>query len=62
MQEQGGSLLWQKEALLNLALKHIPGHIQYIAWIDCDVLFEDDHWITEEILSQVKINILINRL
>ena len=49
IQEQGGSLLWQKEALLNLALKHITGDIEYIAWIDCDVLFEDDHWITEAI-------------
>ena len=55
VQVQGGSLLWQKEALLNLALKYIPRGVEYIAWIDCDVLFEDSDWIAEAISALKKI-------
>jgi hypothetical protein len=38
------SVLWQKERLFNVALGHVPADVQYIAWLDCDVIFEDPDW------------------
>ena len=40
----GGSVLWQKERLLNLALRALPGHAEAVAWLDCDVVFLRDDW------------------
>lgn len=39
-----GDILWQKERLLNLAIKALPAHCEAVAWIDCDVLFDSDAW------------------
>jgi hypothetical protein len=41
----GGDLMWQKERLLNLALGELPAACDAVAWLDCDVVFEDDRWI-----------------
>lgn len=41
----GGSVLWQKERLLNLAWPHVPPACRKIAWLDCDVFFEADDWV-----------------
>lgn len=38
------SVLWQKERLLNVALQHLPAHVKYVAWLDCDVIFERQDW------------------
>jgi hypothetical protein len=38
------SVLWQKERLLNVALQHLPAHVEYVAWLDCDVIFERPDW------------------
>ena len=40
----GEDRIWQKERLLNIALAELPSHVEYVAWVDCDVLFEDDDW------------------
>ena len=40
-------VLWQKEALLNVGLKNLPKDCDKIAWIDCDILFKNDHWIED---------------
>ena len=37
-------VLWQKERLLNLALAALPDRCDAVAWLDCDVVFEDDDW------------------
>ena len=42
-----GCVLWQKEALLNVALKNLPEHCDKIAWLDCDILFKNDRWVDE---------------
>ncbi|CAF4643035.1 unnamed protein product, partial [Rotaria sp. Silwood2] len=34
------SILWMKENLINISVKHLPAHIEYIAWIDTDIEFE----------------------
>lgn len=39
-------VLWQKERLLNLALRAVPAWVPKIAWLDADVLL-DDHWAEE---------------
>lgn len=39
-------VLWQKERLLNLALRAVPRWVPKIAWLDADVLL-DDRWAAE---------------
>ncbi len=39
-----GDVMWQKERLLNVVLKHLPPECEYVAWIDSDVLFQDPEW------------------
>lgn len=34
------SIIWMKENLINVAIKHLPQNIEYVAWIDGDVEFE----------------------
>lgn len=41
---RGGDVMWQKERLLNLAISHLPKECEYIAWIDCDVVFGRSDW------------------
>lgn len=38
------TVLWHKEALLNVLVKRLPLQIKKIAWLDCDVFIEDDNW------------------
>ena len=40
----GGSVLWQKERLLNLALRALPPCVEAVAWLDCDVVFLREDW------------------
>lgn len=47
VQISGGAILWQKERLLNVALKSVPSNASTIAWIDCDVIFERLDWAAE---------------
>ena len=47
IQISGGALLWQKERLLNLAIKYVPADVSTIAWLDCDVMFERPDWMQE---------------
>ncbi|HXQ20877.1 MAG TPA: hypothetical protein VN812_04340 [Candidatus Acidoferrales bacterium] len=40
-------LLWQKERLLNLAIAQLPARCTKVAWLDCDVVFENPQWAVE---------------
>jgi hypothetical protein len=44
IQIHSGDLLWQKERLLNLALKRLPQVCRHVAWLDCDVIFDNPEW------------------
>lgn len=44
---ESSSLLWQKERLLNLAAERLPSHIDAVAWIDADLLFENENWVQD---------------
>jgi len=39
-----GDILWQKERLLNVALKNLPKNVDNVAWVDSDVIFTDPDW------------------
>jgi hypothetical protein len=41
---RSSDVLWQKERLLNLALAALPDRCRAVAWLDCDVVFEDEDW------------------
>ncbi|NQW47933.1 MAG: hypothetical protein HQ464_09220 [Planctomycetes bacterium] len=41
------SVMWQKERLLNIALRHVPHGVSAIAWVDCDVIFANANWVDE---------------
>ena len=41
------SILWQKERLLNVAISHLPTSCTKVAWVDCDILFENELWAVE---------------
>jgi hypothetical protein len=47
LQIRSSSPLWQKERLLNVLLNHIPRKYKKIAWLDCDILFENGNWACE---------------
>lgn len=40
----GDSILWQKERLLNIAIRNLPPHVRYIAWLDCDIVLGRKEW------------------
>ena len=37
-------LMWQKERLLNIGLHALPDHVEYVAWLDADVIFDRADW------------------
>ena len=41
------NILWQKERLLNILLEQIPKEYTNIAWVDCDILFNNQNWVEE---------------
>ena len=44
VQLTGGDAMWQKERLLNIALRHLPAGCDAVAWLDCDIIFAADDW------------------
>jgi hypothetical protein len=44
VQVAGGDVLWQKERLLNVAIRYLPDDCDAIAWLDCDIIFTADDW------------------
>ncbi|MBL8018911.1 MAG: hypothetical protein JNM27_04520 [Leptospirales bacterium] len=44
---RGGDVLWQKERILNLAMRSLPEKFKKIAWVDCDLLFANPLWMKQ---------------
>lgn len=42
-----GAVLWQKERLLNVGIAHLPPTCDKVAWLDGDLLFENEMWVAE---------------
>lgn len=57
LQLHGETDLWQKECLLNTAIRALPPSCDKVCWLDSDVLFLDDTWAqrTSEVLTQKQI-------
>lgn len=51
------NVMWQKEALLNIALSRLPKDCAEVAWLDADIEFKDDLWISKasEALKKAKV-------
>jgi hypothetical protein len=47
LQVRGNGVMWQKERMLNIAVANLPASCTKVAWLDCDLLFEDDEWLQE---------------
>jgi len=41
------SVLWSKENLLNILIKKLPERIKKIAWVDADIIFDNNNWAEE---------------
>jgi hypothetical protein len=39
-----GDVMWQKERLLSIAIEAVPESVRAVAWLDCDVVFEEESW------------------
>lgn len=47
LQLRHGSTLWQKERMLNIALEKLPASCTKIVWLDCDLIFENNDWLSQ---------------
>lgn len=43
------SILWYKENLINIAIKHLPDDWEYVAWVDSDIEFQNTEWVKHTI-------------
>lgn len=41
---QDGDVMWQKERLLNVGLRHLPPECDKVLWIDADIFVDDPQW------------------
>lgn len=39
------TIIWQKEALLNIAIASLPYDWNKVCWVDADILWQDNDWI-----------------
>jgi hypothetical protein len=40
----GEDRIWQKERLIAIGVSRLPKHVRHIAWVDCDLVFDDPAW------------------
>lgn len=53
-----GDVMWQKERLLNHGLSRLPESCRYVAWVDCDLLFEEPEWIERAVKELQRVPLL----
>jgi hypothetical protein len=46
---EGRDVMWQKERLLNRLIEELPVECDMVAWIDCDVVFENADWASQTV-------------
>ena len=49
LQLRARDVLWQKERLINLAVRLLPRSAKYVIWLDADILFANPRWILETV-------------
>jgi len=52
------SKIWIKENLINKGVSFLPKNWKYMAWIDADISFLNDHWIDDTIYELKKSDIV----
>jgi hypothetical protein len=52
------NIMWQKEALLNIGIKHLPDECDKVAWLDSDIIFYNDNWIINSSKLLEKYNVI----
>jgi hypothetical protein len=57
LQLRARDVMWQKERLLNIAIQQLPDSCEKVAWVDCDILFDNPDWVVETsgLLDQVSV-------
>ncbi len=57
IQLQTDRVLWYKENLLNIAIRQLPPEAKKVAWVDCDVQWDEPDWVenTLETLDRVPV-------
>ncbi|MBF0489369.1 MAG: glycosyltransferase [Candidatus Omnitrophica bacterium] len=41
------NIFWQRESLVNQGLKRLPKECDKIAWLDADIIFQNENWVKE---------------
>lgn len=41
------NIMFQKEAALNICVRHVPAEYTKIVVMDCDIMFENEHWLAQ---------------
>lgn len=47
IQVRAKDVIGQKERLHNIALQYLPDSCKKFAWLDADIIFENEHWVSE---------------
>ena len=53
-----GDVLWQKERLLNLGIKALPRACEAVAWLDCDIIFDEAGWAEESLRALERLELV----
>lgn len=51
-------VLWQKERMLNIALNNLPKDCDKVCWLDGDIIFEDNDWVSKTELALTKCHVV----
>lgn len=55
VQLRDGDVMWQKERLLNIAVTRLPRECDFVAWLDCDILFDRSDWPREAVRELARV-------
>lgn len=51
IRKTSSAMIWHKERLMNLGLEALPDQCKYVAWLDADIIFDDDDWVQRTIVE-----------
>ena len=51
VQHRSNNVLWYKENLINIGMKYLPSDAKYVAWLDADIEFTNEHWAADTIAA-----------
>lgn len=51
---RSNSVLWHKENILNVGIKQLPPHVQYVVWCDADLVFMRGKDVKTDIITELQ--------